>query len=182
MPEAAPVSEMRVGQWAIAVGRVFRRDQPNISVGIVSAMNRVWGKAIQTDAKISPANYGGPLVDLQAACSACSCPCRRMETGEMAGVEWYDSGIGFAVPLEHINRVLDRLKKGEDLQPGLLGVSLKTGDPYAAIRSSRPATEIARAQAGIEAGRQNCGNRRRESRQPVGIEASTGAALCGRKS
>ena len=34
-------------------------------MGIVSALQRVWGKAIQTDAKISPVNYGGPLIDIQ---------------------------------------------------------------------------------------------------------------------
>jgi S1-C subfamily serine protease len=65
VPAAAPVTEIRVGQWAIAVGRVFDGDQTNLSVGIISAVNRVWGKAVQTDAKISPANYGGPLVDLE---------------------------------------------------------------------------------------------------------------------
>ena len=41
-----------------------RPEQPNLSVGIVSALDRIWGKAIQTDAKISPNNYGGPLVDI----------------------------------------------------------------------------------------------------------------------
>ncbi len=118
-------------QWAIAVGRVYDNDQPNMSVGIISATNRIWGKAIQTDAKISPANYGGPLVDLEGRVIGVLVPMSPMESGEMAGVEWYDSGIGFAVPLEHINRVLDRLKHGEDLQPGLMGVTIKAGDPYA---------------------------------------------------
>ena len=40
-------------------------------------------------------------------------------------MEWYDSGIGFAIPAEDIQRVLPRLMKGEDLRPGLLGISLK---------------------------------------------------------
>jgi serine protease Do len=131
VPEAAPVKEMKVGQWAIALGRVYEGDQTNISVGILSAVNRVWGKAIQTDAKISPSNYGGPLVDLEGRVLGVLVPMSPMETGEIAGVEWYDSGIGFAVPLEHINRVLDRLKKGEDLHPGLLGVSMRGSDPFA---------------------------------------------------
>ena len=38
---------------------------PSVSVGIVSAKDRIWGRAIQTDAKTSPVNYGGPLVDLR---------------------------------------------------------------------------------------------------------------------
>ena len=55
---------MSVGQWAIAVGRTYDSPEPSVSVGIVSAVNRVWGKAIQTDAKVSPVNYGGPLIDV----------------------------------------------------------------------------------------------------------------------
>ena len=65
MPEFVPVDEIRVGQWAIAVGRSFRADRPNISVGIVSALDRMFGKVIQTDADVSTANYGGPLVDIR---------------------------------------------------------------------------------------------------------------------
>ena len=65
VPEAAPADQVTVGQWAIAVGRALSAEQPNMSVGIVSAKQRIFGKAIQTDAKISPSNYGGPLVDLQ---------------------------------------------------------------------------------------------------------------------
>jgi serine protease Do len=153
VPEAAPLSEMRVGQWSIAIGRVFDAGKTNISIGILSALNRVWGKAVQTDAKISPANYGGPLIDLHGRVIGVLVPMSPMETGEMAGVEWYDSGIGFAVPLEQINRVLDRLKKGEDLSPGLIGVSLRAGDPYATepvIAACHPKSPA--AEAGIKTG------------------------------
>jgi serine protease Do len=65
VPTAVPRSEMSVGQWSIAVGRTYDQPEPNLSVGVISATNRVWGKAIQTDAKISPSNYGGPLIDIQ---------------------------------------------------------------------------------------------------------------------
>src|SRR5262245_41381880 len=65
VPAAVPRDQMTVGQWAIAVGRTFDQPQPNLSVGVLSATNRIWSTAIQTDAKISPANYGGPLVDIQ---------------------------------------------------------------------------------------------------------------------
>jgi serine protease Do len=152
-PQAAPVREMQVGQWAIALGRVFEGKQPNMSVGIISATNRVWGKAIQTDAKISPANYGGPLVDVRGRVLGVLVPMNPMETGEISGVEWYDSGIGFAVPLEQINRVLARLEKGEDLHPGLLGISLKGGDPFAdepVIAACHPKSPA--AEAGLKAG------------------------------
>src|SRR5262245_48627245 len=153
VPQAAPVREMQVGQWAIALGRAFEGQQPNMSDAIISAINRVWGKAIQTDAKISPANYGGPLVDVHGRVLGVLVPMNPMETGEIAGVEWYDSGIGFAVPLEHINRVLARLEKGEDLHPGLLGISLKGGDPFAdepVIAACHPKAPA--AEAGLKAG------------------------------
>src|SRR5262249_47650671 len=57
VPVAVPRSELRVGQWAIALGRTLdakRVNPPAVSVGIISALGRIWGKAIQTDAKISP--------------------------------------------------------------------------------------------------------------------------------
>ncbi len=131
VPVAAPKAEIAVGQWAIALGRTFDGAKPNMSVGIISALGRIWGKAVQTDAKISPHNYGGPLVDIRGRVIGVLAPMSTQGTDELAGFEWYDSGIGFAVPLEDIQRSLDRLKKGTDLYSGLLGVNLKQGDPYA---------------------------------------------------
>ena len=120
---AAPRQEFRVGQWAIALGRTYDLALPNMSVGILSAINRVWGRAVQTDAKISPANYGGPLIDLDGRGIGILVPLSPDKTEETAGVEWYDGGIGFAIPLEDAYAVLDRLKSGEHLRPGLMGVS-----------------------------------------------------------
>ena len=120
-----PAAKCAVGQWAIAVGRTFDSQHPNMAVGILSALDRVWGKAIQTDAAVSPNNYGGPLVDIRGRVLGVLVPLSPEGADEMAGVEWYDSGIGFAVPMEHVQRILPRLKKGEDLYPGVLGVSLK---------------------------------------------------------
>ncbi|HJT30965.1 MAG TPA: PDZ domain-containing protein [Pirellulales bacterium] len=131
VPEPVEEAEIRVGWWSIAVGRAFDIEQPNLSVGIVSAVDRVGGKALQTDAKISPTNYGGPLVDIRGRVLGVLSPLSPTKGSELSGVEWYDSGIGFAVPLAHINRVLPRLKDGHDLKPGLLGVNLQGGDIYA---------------------------------------------------
>jgi serine protease Do len=120
---AAPREGLCVGQWAIALGRVYDLAVPNVSVGILSAVNRVWGRAVQTDAKVSPANYGGPLIDLEGRGIGILVPLSPQKTDETAGVEWYDGGIGFAIPLEDVYAVLDRLKAGETLKPGLLGVT-----------------------------------------------------------
>ena len=125
--KAAPRDGVRVGQWAIALGRTFDLTTPSISVGIVSAINRIWGKAIQTDAKTSPVNYGGALVDIEGRVLGVIAPLSPQGNGETAGVEWYDGGIGFAIPLEDVYASLDRLKTGTDLLPGLLGITFAGG-------------------------------------------------------
>ncbi|MFW5693147.1 MAG: PDZ domain-containing protein, partial [Thermoguttaceae bacterium] len=153
VPEFAPVKELRVGQWAIALGRAFEADEPNVAVGIVSARNRVWGKAVQTDAAVSPNNYGGPLVDIAGRVIGVLAPLSPQGTDEVAGYEWYDSGIGFAVHADQIVRVLPRLKEGEDLRAGLLGVSLRGSNPAiadAVVANCHPNSPAHKA--GIKAG------------------------------
>ena len=149
VPEAAPQAEMRVGQWCVAVGRTFEEKQPNMAVGILSAVGRVWGKALQTDAPVSPNNYGGPLVDIRGRVMGLLVPLSPQSAEEIAGVEWYDSGIGFAIPLEAIQKVFPKLRKGEDLYTGVAGVfmqskNLYTGDTV--IASCRPNSPAAKAQ------------------------------------
>ena len=81
VPAPAPKADIKIGQTALAVGRTLPDsidEPPSVSVGIISALGRIWGKAMQTDAKVSPTNYGGPLVDLPAASRASSC--RRRPT------------------------------------------------------------------------------------------------------
>ena len=123
----APKNEIKVGQWGLALGRTLDNSTPSLSVGIVSAVNRVWGKAIQTDAKTSPVNYGGALIDIEGRVLGVIAPLSPMGSGEMAGVEWYDGGIGFAIPMEDIYSSLDRLKQGTDLLPGLMGITFVGG-------------------------------------------------------
>lgn len=150
---AAPRDEISVGQWAIALGRTYDQPFPNVSVGIISATGRIWGRALQSDAKISPANYGGPLVDIHGRGMGILVPLSPEETDQTAGVEWYDSGIGFAVPLEDVYNVLHRLKSEESLKPGLMGVGFASRSPISGaavierVRPGSPADE-----AGLEVG------------------------------
>jgi serine protease Do len=145
VPEFAPAADVHAGEWAIAVGRTYRADRTNVSVGVVSAVNRMLGKAIQTDAHVSVANYGGPLVDIQGRVIGVIVPMAPQATSEVAGAEWYDSGIGFAVPLTPIQPAIDRMKRGEDQYPGILGVSFASGlaqtspAEIAAVRPNSPA-------------------------------------------
>ena len=133
IPTAAVKNEIRVGQWVVAVGKTLDSDVPNISVGIVSALNRIWGKAVQTDAKISPVNYGGPLVNLEGQVVGILVPLSPQGRDQTAGVGWYASGIGFAVPLADVMAVLERLKSGKELLPGLAGITFKSNDEYGVI-------------------------------------------------
>ncbi len=126
VPVAVPRNEMQVGQWTVAVGRALSAQEINLSVGILSALDRIWGRAIQTDAKVSPSNYGGPLVDLRGRVLGILVPLAPEERTEVAGAEWYDSGIGFAVPLVDLQQRLDQLRSGTDLAPGILGIGLKS--------------------------------------------------------
>src|SRR5262245_35553224 len=155
VPTATPKKDIKVGQWSLALGRTWSLGEapPSVSIGIISALDRIWGKAIQTDAKVSPVNYGGPLVDIQGRVQGVLVPASPRGEGDTAGVEWYDSGIGFAIPLEDINAVLPRLKDGQDLHRGWLGVMLQSQDIYGAkpvIASVAP--ESAAAKAGIKGG------------------------------
>ena len=135
VPAAAPKKDIQIGVTAIALGRTLDPGvdkAPSLSVGIVSALGRIWGKALQTDAKISPSNYGGPLLDIQGRILGILIPASPQAEDETAGLEWYDSGIGFAVPLEDINAVLPRLRTGKDLTRGLLGVTFQGNDQFGA--------------------------------------------------
>lgn len=135
VPVTVSRQQLQVGQTAIAVGRVFDQNVPSISTGIISATNRVWGKAVQTDAKISSANYGGPLLDLQARVIGILVPLSPDDEGVFSGTDWYDSGIGFAVPLDEILSRLPVMKGQPTMRAGRLGLTLKGADIY-----SDPAT------------------------------------------
>ncbi len=151
--EPAPRGDLAPGQWTIAVGRGWGHAAPGVSVGILSAVNRCWGKAVQTDAAVSPANYGGPLIDIAGRVIGILAPLPIDTAGMPQGTELYDAGIGFAVPLEDILRVLPRLERGETLAPGLLGITWRSADEItgppdiASCRQGSPAN-----QAGLRAG------------------------------
>jgi len=125
VPEFTPRSELKVGQWAVAIGVGFGGAQPALSTGIISATSRISAKAVQTDANTSPVNYGGPLVDLDGRVIGICVPLSPQAKSDAAGSEWYDSGIGFAVSLDGLEKVMERLKAGETLKAGFLGVQVE---------------------------------------------------------
>ncbi len=153
VPAWADRDELAPGQWAIAAGRVWSAARPSLAVGVLSAVDRAWGRAIQTDAAISPANYGGPLLDIRGRVIGIITPLPADTAGMNLGTELYDSGIGFAVPMSDLLPLLPRLKQGEQLAAGLLGIGYDSTDAIngspeiKTVRADSPA-----AAAGLQSG------------------------------
>ena len=129
-PTWAELEKVHAGQWALAAGWGFGGSQPAITAGIVSGVRRMDARAMQTDAKISPANYGGPLFDVEGRVLGICVP-MGMGEDELAGVEWYDSGIGFAIRRDYLEPRVGRLMQGTGLRRGLLGINLDIREPVA---------------------------------------------------
>jgi S1-C subfamily serine protease len=116
-------SNLLVGQKVFAIGNPFGLDHTMTS-GIISALGReikaITGRIIrgmiQTDAAINPGNSGGPLLDSAGRLIG-------INTAIFSPSGTY-AGVGFAVPVEEINRVIPQLiKTGRLIRPGI-GVNL----------------------------------------------------------
>lgn len=146
-------AEWRVGNWTLAIGKTFDPARASRSVGILSAMGRIFDKAIQSDAKISPYNYGGPLIDIRGKVMGILTTLSPGIVTEGEAAQWYDGGVGFAIPIEDVMRKLAAWKGGEDFHPGKLGVRPKSNDDYlepltlSGVTPGSPA-----AKAGLKAG------------------------------
>jgi serine protease Do len=149
-PDIVAPEDLEVGQWAISIGMGYGDTNPAISMGIVSATDRIAGKAVQTDANISPANYGGPLVDIEGRLIGICAPMNPTSQAVGAGVEWYDSGIGFAVPIHGLEDLVERLKKGETISPAFLGVMTGPNPGGKGLVVTQVVEDSAAAKAGIE--------------------------------
>jgi serine protease Do len=154
VPQIANNSSIQVGQTVIAIGKSFQPDRPVVSEGIISAKDRFWRRAIQTDAKVSPWNYGGALCNLKGEVLGVLLPLGdQSDEDVLSGSEWYDSGIGFAIPLEDIFQNLERWKTIGDLRKGLWGVGFSgpanlNAEPR--VASCWPGSPAARS--GLQAG------------------------------
>ncbi|MDR3111006.1 MAG: S1C family serine protease [Planctomycetaceae bacterium] len=118
-----PLTSLQIGESVIALGCSFSETEPNVAVGVLSGTGRIWGKAIQTDAAVSPSNYGGPLVDTQGKVIGILAPLSMTAGGVTAGHEFYDAGIGMAIPMDDVaNIVLPKLQAGKDVESGEVGI------------------------------------------------------------
>jgi S1-C subfamily serine protease len=133
-----------VGETVIAVGRIAGDGSIAISSGILSAKDRLWGIALQTDARVSSVFYGGPLVNLKGELLGVLVPAVPDDMGEDV-TAWYDSGVAFAIPAAAIKERLPGWVKGESNKAGLVGIVAKSNDPY--VESTEIATVLPRSPA-----------------------------------
>ena len=142
-PIALPMrskESIKISERCIAVGSVFS-SEPNIALGVISGKDRIWGKAIQTDAAVGPNNYGGLLIDLEGKALGIPVPISMMSQNVAAGAEMYDAGVGMVIPWEDALALLPKLKEGKDRLPGLLGFGFKDNQTFigeAAIAAVQP--------------------------------------------
>ncbi len=152
----APIAlkaDLQVGQWTVALGKTYDKQQVSQSVGIISAVDRAYGKAIQTDAKVSPINYGGPLVDISGRVIGILSPLSPGVFLEGDSSQLYDSGIGFAIPMEDIVARLPELQQGIDIHSGKLGVvSADQNELLGPVRITGTAPGSPAAKAKLQAG------------------------------
>jgi S1-C subfamily serine protease len=116
---------LKPGEPTIAIGSPFGLEG-TVTSGIVSALNRTIqapnkfsiSGAIQTDAAINPGNSGGPLLDDQGDVIGVN--------SQIASESGSNSGVGFAIPVDQVKRVIPFLEKGQKVPHAYLGVG--TGD------------------------------------------------------
>jgi S1-C subfamily serine protease len=114
---------LQVGQTVLAIGNPFGLDT-SLSVGVVSALGRnitslnrrTIHNVIQTDAAINPGNSGGPLLDSSGLLIG-------MNTAIVSPSGAY-AGVGFAVPVDTIQRAVPQLLKTGSVERPSLGVRL----------------------------------------------------------
>jgi S1-C subfamily serine protease len=128
-PPPVPVGTsqgLKVGQKVFAIGNPFGLDW-TLTTGIISALDRSLPSdsgptiehLIQTDAAINPGNSGGPLLD---------------SAGRLIGIttaifspSGASAGVGFAVPVDTVNRVVPQLiRSGRYIRPAL-GIEIDAG-------------------------------------------------------
>ncbi len=127
--EQGDMGQVQVGDLAIAIGNPFGY-QNTMTRGIVSALGRSIPsqtqysipEAIQTDAAINPGNSGGPLLN---------------SLGQVIGINdqiesssGSSSGVGFAIPIDLVQRIVPSLIKNGSYQHAYLGI---TGDTYSRL-------------------------------------------------
>ena len=128
-------SAARVGDWVVAIGNPFGLGG-TVTSGIISAVYRNTGQGgaydryLQTDASINRGNSGGPLFDMRGNVIGINNAIFSPSGGSV--------GIGFAIPAEIAAPIVDKLRSGQEIQRGYLGVGLAPIDEDVAASLGLP--------------------------------------------
>lgn len=122
--------EVRVGEWAIAIGSPLGYES-TLTVGVISAKGRAldgvgqrnaanYVDLLQTDASINPGNSGGPLVNLNGEVVGINVAIAS------SGMSQGNIGIGFAIPVNNAKTVAEQLMDKGKVTRGFLGVQVSS--------------------------------------------------------
>lgn len=120
-------SELRVGEWVLAIGSPFGLDY-SVSAGIVSAIGRSipngengnYVPFVQTDVAINPGNSGGPLFDMDGRVVGVNSQIYTTSGGSV--------GLSFSIPAQLAQDVIEQLKESGEVKRGWLGVGIQNVD------------------------------------------------------
>jgi S1-C subfamily serine protease len=120
--ELGDSSQVEVGDPVVAIGNPFALDR-TVTSGIVSALQRQIqapngfsiSNVIQTDAAINPGNSGGPLIDGSGRVIGINSQIESQSGGNV--------GVGFAVPIETAQDVVEQLLAGGEVRRAYLGIT-----------------------------------------------------------
>lgn len=123
--------QLEVGEWVMAVGNPFGHGH-TVTKGIISAKERTlpfsqFSNFLQTDTPINPGNSGGPLINT---------------AGEVIGINTAINasaqGIGFAIPINYVKRILPELRTKGAVTRGFIGVNITEVTPPLAKQMKLP--------------------------------------------
>jgi S1-C subfamily serine protease len=106
----ADFAKLGQGAFVALVGRSPDPEHPTLNLGVLSALQRMRGTAVQSDAETNYGNAGGALVTLRGELIGVACQVKPDAVWGQSG------GVGFACTVASIESVLERLKKGERIE------------------------------------------------------------------
>src|SRR5690349_16358468 len=124
-------ANLLIGEWAIAVGNPYGfmlgNSEPSVTAGVISGTGRnlvgrgegnaAYFDMIQTDASINPGNSGGPLVNADGEVIGVNSSIYSTSGGSI--------GLGFAIPINRVARVVDDLLQHGAIRRPWIGVKLR---------------------------------------------------------
>lgn len=123
--------DVQVGEWVAAFGNPYGHAH-TMTKGIVSALGRAIPELnrfpfIQTDASINPGNSGGPLVNTKG-----------LVIGINSAIDARAQGIGFAIPIDDVKRIVAQLEKDGHIRRGYMGIGMAPVTPDVAEQLGLP--------------------------------------------